>query len=297
MGDHHILVEKEKEVKAKMVKRTKLMATILVGLVTVLALALTVCADTDTADATLNVTNVAPVIVEVPAVSAVTLNSGTTKDVYIRFNVSDDNGADDINTTSAVALLTKGGETSRQNGVACDDSLAGSTWKFFNCTVTMQYYDGAGSWNINVSVSDNALNYAENTTETVTVNSLDSISLSIATIDFGAAAPGASDVDGTDLGVNNLGNTNYGTIQLTAYNLTDGGSNQIDASNFCANDIDDANSGCDALSHGSAQTITSALLNKGAGAQELVYSFVDLPAEVVSGSYSASSNWVVTASA
>lgn len=261
----------------------------------VVMMAMLVYADSQSTDATLTVTNEAPSIESVTPVSAVTLNAGTTKDVYILFNVSDPNGAGDINATASLASVTKAGEATRSSSGACGQENTGPNWIYFNCTVTMYYYDGSGSWAINVSIADNSSNTAFNDSETFTVNALDSITLGIATIDFGSAGPGVSDVAGTDLPVNNTGNTNYTTVQITGYDLVSG-INSIGAANFCGNDIDDANTGCDALVNATAQTITASTLPKGDNSVETLYTFVDVPGGQPSGSYSALSNWVITTS-
>jgi hypothetical protein len=254
-----------------------------------------VYADTGTTGATLTVSDQAPTIESVTGPGTVTLSAGTSVNTYTAINISDPNGFNDINLSSVSVTYSKVGETSRLNELPCENLSSVGNWIFINCTVPMYYYDGAGTWDIDVSVVDNAGNDPTDSTQTLTVNSLDSIALTIATIAFGTAAPGTSDVAGTDLGINNTGNNDYTTIQLTGYNMTSG-ANTLGVSNFCANDIDDANTGCDALSHGVAQTITGATLSAAESAQEILYSFADIPGGQLAGSYTASSDWVVTTS-
>lgn len=278
-----------------MEKKAGAKATFALAATMMLLYAFVVYADTDTTGATLTVSDQAPTIESVTGPGTVTLSAATTVDTFTVINISDPNGFSDINLTSINVTYSLAGETDRINNIPCENLSSSGNWIYVNCTVPMYYYDGAGNWDITVSVVDNQGNDPQDTSQTLTVNTLDSIALTISTIAFGTAAPGTADVAGTDLGVNNTGNVDYTVLQVTGYNLTDGGSSAIDASNFCVNDIDDANTGCDALSHGAAQTITSATLTAGDAAQELLYPYVDIPGGQLSGSYSASSDWVVTA--
>lgn len=274
--------------------KTKMIGLMLIA--TILSLALFVSADTGNTGATLEITNAAPTIIEVVDVPSVTLISNSTKVINVAFNASDANGLADINITTGTVTLTKSGETTRVSDVPCDTSVNGTNWALFNCSVTLYYYDGAGSWNINATVYDNAGSLAVNDSTSVTVNSLDSIVLSLSTIDFGSASPGVSDVGGDDVGIYNLGNTDYTVINVKGYNLTSG-ANSIAVTNFCVNDADDANTGCDALVEDTDVQVTGLTLTAASEAMSTMYDFVDIPALQEAGSYSASSNWVITATA
>jgi len=162
--------------------------------------------------------NTAPTIDWIQAIGSIDPIAGTAKEILFQVNLTDADGYADI--TNVAAIFTKTSETSREN-VSCSLDSSSGNLATFNCTITMQYYDGAGTWNIKVNVTDTTNPVVENTTETFTYNELLAMDLGANSLNFGSGAPGSFDLYTTDgLQLQNKGNVLISKFQVKGQNLT-----------------------------------------------------------------------------
>jgi len=151
----------------------------------------------------------------------------------------------------------------------------------------MWYFDGAGSWTINVSVADiGGPVTVTNDTETFTYNTLKAMKLSPSSITFGSVSLGQTDIAATDdpVTLNNTGNVDIasGNAKVKAYDLfgTTTTSEKIGADAFSVN-IADASEG-DAMINNTEVAITGSVLaagnhsvDDGSTGQELLYYYIE----------------------
>ncbi len=91
----------------------------------------------------------------------------------------------------------------------------------FQCSVGLLYYDEAGSWTINVSIRDNAGVYSQNISTSLTYNLLHSWTINDTTLNWASVSTSDTNIteDNSPLWINNTGNDEGLTINLTAYNI------------------------------------------------------------------------------
>ena len=148
-------------------------------------------------------------ILSVSYETPVTLNGGITKDIYILFDTS----SSSVNDTSAQVIITNGLE-SRTSSSCSNISTQ------FNCTITMQFYDSAGSWNINASIQDNSENWVENSSESFVVNALDYVTQNINYVEWTSLNPNTNDNEASNtITFTNGGNQDYPTCNIKAYDV------------------------------------------------------------------------------
>jgi len=246
---------------------------------------------TDTFSATITVTNAAPTVYFVDAGQSLTGSAATSAVVYVLFNVSDANGYDDVNISSAAVNITNGSTTLSSTGCVLF-SGSGQNARI-NCSVSLRYYDPAGTWTINASVKDNSTNFAQNFTQTLTVNALDAIDLVSASISF-SGSPGTTDIASSPTAqfVNNTGNRNYTSMNLTGYAFTSGAST-INVGNVTAN-VTNSVIG-QVLINNTEVLLGNSTLTYGVSATRSIYFFLDIPASQQSGSYTAQASWIIEA--
>ncbi len=149
------------------------------------------------------------------------LNAGpSSTTVTINFTASDADG--NLNITTASINFSKSDETTRTNS-SCylyegDSSLAN-----FTCTVTMWWWDSAGTWDIDANILDNSSNYISNGSTVFQVGETTGFELSPSPITWPNVAAGSSNTTSTNdpILLNNTGNKNISanTIQINATNL------------------------------------------------------------------------------
>lgn len=260
-----------------------------------LAISLAVYAGSDTHTTSFDVGNANPTITNVESVAAVDLNPGTTTDVYVLFNASDNNGYADLNFSSAQVVLSKAGESDRTSS-SCSAIANGTIESRINCTIAMQFYDDDGSWTINVSIADNAAALAYNDTTTVTVNALDDILLNDTAISCGSALASPSSDNGCDVfKITNRGNQNYASLNYTGYNFDDDltGTYVINVGNMSVNVTDSALG--QSLVDSAPITITDAVLPDGASSDEVIYPYIDIPSGMPADTFTATSDFTIEA--
>ncbi|MDO8511265.1 MAG: Ig-like domain-containing protein, partial [Nanoarchaeota archaeon] len=167
--------------------------------------------------------NAAPAVYWVAPVHSQSITEGGIAQIInISFNVSDANGKDDIDNSSAQIRINLVGETDRTNS-SCVASSSTSTTIQFNCTVGVWYFDGAGSWTINVSVRDKSSTYAENRSTTFELLSTTAMTMSPNALTWPTVELGRTNITANNdpIRINNTGNKNIavGGITVTGYNL------------------------------------------------------------------------------
>lgn len=260
-----------------------------IALITVPFIILTLAAGTDTFGAGAIIDNVAPVISWVNNTVSAAPDSGTSKIIQIRFNATDANTVSDFNDSTAQMNITYGA-TTRTSGNCTSAGLTG-TMDSWLCNISINYYDPPGAWNITAFIADNSGLTSTNTTSDFTMNTADYIDVVNASINF-TGAPGATDVGPQNIIINNLGNINYGQINVTAINLLNG-ANVLGAGNFSVNVTNSANG--QALSNNSKVQVTSANITRGAGSNEELFFYLDIPSTLATGTYSAPASWTIDA--
>ena len=243
----------------------------------------------------MNLGNSAPTVTSVVAPADITLNGGTTKTVYVDFTAEDTNGFADLNDSSATVVMTNGAESRTSTG--CAILSASGTTTQYNCTMTFQFYDSAGSWTVNASVSDLPGVSASNNTQASTVNALDFVEQDTSTMTWPSVTAGTNDNEASaPLVLTNGGNQNYATVQVKGYNATSG-ANVISADKFA---VDDATAQTTGQTYAVEDTYTTvptlALATHGASVTENAFFYVDLVSGLPSGTYTQASTWKVKVS-
>ena len=235
-----------------------------------------------------------PVINWVENISAVTLNGGTTKTFYVLFNASDSGSG--INVSTANLSVYKTGEITRYASLCNNNTYQNQ----FNCSVTMQFYDGAGVWSINASISDNSNNQISNSTQTFTVNALDYVSQDNSSISWSSVFSVTNDNEAdTPMILTNGGNQDYSNISIKSYNSTGIVEGQvIQAENFSVDALTGQTTGQTYMSDGNyVQPLDlTGLNNHGSSITESIYFYVDV-ASLKPDTYKSDTNWVIKCSA
>ena len=255
----------------------------------------------------LTISGRAPIIFDVnwtAAGASGNLVEGSSVLFNFTFNVSDPDGFTDINHNTAIMNITLG--AGQANGLANWNNTGCTTlsnystnYSFMSCLVRFNYYDNASSeWVINVSIEDSTGTKTVNDTYTAfTINSLTAMKLANAAINFSSVNVGTNDVAAdAPLIVNNTGNFQFNTINITAKNLIGRttASDTIGASNITVNTV--AAAGGTRVNSTASMTITGATLTNGApetgkGNMSLFF-YVDVPAGLSAQTYN-STNWEI----
>jgi hypothetical protein len=249
----------------------------------------------------MNVTigNVAPTIPEVYPVSAITLNGGTTKLVTILFNASDDNGYSDLDFATAQVSLSKIGEATRTSS-SCGATVNYTTISTISCDVTLQFYDGDGSWIINATIDDLASATAINDTTTATINALDYVTQDVTYVAWTTATLGIDDNEADNtITLTNGGNQAYPNFDITGQNATGQTfADVIDADKFSVDNETAKTSGQVYMISNTPVDVTSklSLNSKGASVTEEIFFYVDIPLGIVADSYLSDSAWAIQVS-
>ncbi|MBS3164121.1 right-handed parallel beta-helix repeat-containing protein [Candidatus Woesearchaeota archaeon] len=241
--------------------------------------------------------NAAPLIVDVNFTAADPLENGT-RSVFFSFNVSDTDGAGDLNhSTASVRILSNG---IWRNSSSCSQSNYSATETRYNCTVLFNYYDNSSAdWRVNASVRDNSSSLAFNDTLNFTYNSLSAMRLSLFTFDFGTLSLGQTAGSAANpLLANNTGNFDFAAINVTGYDLhgTSDRGYSIPAQNFTVNAS--ADSIGLPLTNGTSALIPSGTLPHGApggAANRSLWLYVVMPSGgIIAQGYNATELWSLT---
>jgi len=165
----------------------------------------------------------APQIVNVTNISTLTLTVGPGSTyINVNFSVSDSDGVANLNSTSGTINLTKEGSTSggRYN-TTCIQKAASGNLANYSCDVYMYWFDLAGGWYINTSITDLSNNIAYNDTNIFSVQSTTGFVAGPTPLSFGTINAGSTNNTATDiLLLNNTGNVNI-TNDNILINATD----------------------------------------------------------------------------
>lgn len=252
-------------------------------------------ANTSTFAVSLTIDNTAPTVYHVDAGQTDTPNEGTTKDAYIYFNASDINGASDIPASNAQVILNNSGATRTSSG--CTEVSSTGTDVRYNCTVTLNYYDDPGAWTINASVYDGGSEQAENTSQTFTYNTLYAIDTTVPTLTF-SGDPGQTGLSASNnpQRVRNRGNGDFTNLNLTAYDLTGAGT-YVGAGNLTANVTTSGAGLGNQMMNATPVALTGTIdLTHAENKNQTVYVYLDIPSGLTNGTFTSSSDWVITAS-
>ena len=257
----------------------------------------------------LNITvgNNAPTIPIVQSISAQNPTEDSVTSVRVNFTVNDADGYSNINTSSAKAYFQKSGQTTRSN-TSCVSYQSGGNQVNFTCLINMYYFDGSGSWTINVTGDDINSAHAENSSTTFTYNLLTAMKISPSSLTFPSISLTDTNTGATNnpITVNDTGNANNLNLNVTAYNLRgETTTNQyIYANNFT---VDNVTAGCSgvAMANATSVKITNQLssgnhtVNDGStGQKPLYFCLKGVPPTISSQSYSSSAygSWTIAAS-
>ena len=181
--------------------RGKIIAILVAGMV---AMALGIpMAMSDTATTSATVNNVAPEVTEVTVTpSSVTLNPcPDTTPIKVEASVSDDNGADDINTVNITALKDSNGNDASGNiteKLPVSMTYNSSTGKY-EATLNLKCTTPNGSYTVEVTATDSGGLTGTNT-GTFTVGITCALEIDFSSVNFGAIDPGSSsNVTGDDI--------------------------------------------------------------------------------------------------
>ena len=208
-------------------------------------------APTQTASLSITVGNNPPVIgnVTLDEADSITLTENGNKSFLFSFVAVDPEGLSNIVDGSAVANITRSGETTRHNNTFVYNTdggcrfanNVGTNGKNFSCTIGIVFYDGAGLWNISVMVNDSNGNFAQNTTKPFTIQESTNIALDQSSITFPSVTLNQNNVSASiNVTITNTGNDDISgrestgeTINITAITLVPStGTTFIPASNF-----------------------------------------------------------------
>ncbi len=145
---------------------------------------------------------------------------GSTVNVIFQVRVSDADGVSNIDDSSVQTQFTRGSTT--RSGSCVWQNDVDATTANYTCTVTMNYYDEAGDWNVEVTAQDQEANSAADSSEIFTYSELKAFSTPLApsSLSWPSLTPGASNQlsNNDPTTVTNTGNYR-GNIIITGYNL------------------------------------------------------------------------------
>lgn len=271
--------------------------------------------------------NAAPIINFVSNTSIITITEGgITTMTNITFNVTDANGIGDINNLSAKVRVSLAGEADRVNDSCTPYSSFGNTITF-NCSVNIWYFDGAGTWTVNVSIEDDSNTYAENRSGTFELLSTTSMTMSPAALTWPTLDLGQINMTSNNdpIIINNTGNKDIASGGVTAegYNLQGESvdTDFINVKNFTMS-VSNGTSDCTGIScfecanpsaifvNNSARTVGSANITAGnnsidaldssSGQETLFVCLRRVPLEIARQTYStagaATAQWIISVS-
>ena len=255
----------------------------------------------DFADITINVTapaNTAPQVTQVYNETITNFSSGPNEGpvptyVLINFTAYDAEGFIDLNMSSAYINFSLSGEAYRSS--SCTNAVNfSSTFSNFTCNVSMYWYDGSGSWNINASVNDISNLLGQNSSQNFFLGTTTGMTMSPTALTWASIIQGAANTEPNEnFTINNTGNDEL-HLEVNATNLRGEGVSTLAlwAGNFTAKNA----TGCEgtALVDHAFTNITSAILprgnftidNKTEGQEQLYICLETAGSELTAQSYS-----------
>lgn len=255
-------------------------------------------ATTGTFNVSLTISNSAPIVIWVNGSISESPTEGSTKVITVVFNVSDTNGASDINVSTANVTFNFSTEPVRGASNCVEQSSSGNVMTV-ECNITMNYYDLDGEWTINASIMDDSESYAQNLSETMTWGDLAAMTVTKSEMSF-SGSPGDTNLAPTENPqvINNTGNQDFVSVNITGYELQGETVDTvtIGAGNFTVNVSDSAAGLGDQIINDTSIQITDASLSRGAAATEDIYLRMDIPSGIIPQDYSAVELWEISVS-
>ena len=191
----------------------------------------------------------APVVKLNNATFSIDPADGSSVNILVSFNVTDEQGIGNINASKAIVNFTLGdpaiaqfraniSDVGTEFGTCVNGTHTTESIVQINCTVTMRYYDNSSSaWVINVSVADIDGLVGRNDTVTFTYNELSALAFPYVFLNFSSVFLGQQDVPSRHLILNNTGNDDFDEINVSGAALvgTTTSSETIAATVFFAN--------------------------------------------------------------
>lgn len=254
----------------------------------------------DDSAVTLQIDNVAPVIV---SVDAQTFDPGycVNTSIWSSFNVTDANGHSDINLTACYVNFTN--TTVTRQASSCVSVETGINWNYINCSGgEMHWGDNAGSnWQMVIYVEDNGSLSDTNDTTNMTYNLATNLNAT-STIYFGSLIPGTD--NNPHVGgyiIENCGNT-LAFSSITGVNVSDGAGHYISATKFSLSNSSSPGGVAEISLTESSQNFSKvggiAIPTVGVRQTWTLYHYVDIVLAQVTGTYNIGSMvWTARATA
>jgi hypothetical protein len=154
------------------------------------------------------------------------LNSGpSSTSVTIDFTAYHGAGSQNIDNASATMNFTKAGETTRINSSCRNITGLASNYMNFSCTITMWWWDGAGTWNAVAQVKDLNNNGVINSTASFSIGSTTGFERGPANLSWTTIGAGSTNSTSSNdpILLNNTGNAGIGVgsgnITINSTNL------------------------------------------------------------------------------
>jgi DNA-directed RNA polymerase specialized sigma24 family protein len=224
-----------------------------------------------------------------------------TRSITFNFTATDQEGASDINISTAQARFQLDGEVTRSNLSCVNWSQSGDDVNF-TCNISMWYFDKADTgWIINVTIKDNAGEGGENSSTNFSYTKFTGMKISPTSLEWPEVNLTDTNTSSNNdpLVINNTGNDEPLSINITALDLQGEQytSYYIYAANFTVENASDGCSGAaTAMSNDTSINVTSAILYRGnhslnynnatSGQEQLFFCLKEIPSENPAQSYS-----------
>lgn len=261
----------------------------------------------------ITVGNNAPQIISVSYIPAQQVTEAGVTYVTFYFSAYDQDGAVNLNGSSAAGYFQLTGEATRSNLSCVSVGSLDAFTTNYSCTVDVWYFDGAGSWTINATIYDINGAYAENSTTTFTLQETTAIVISPDALTWPTLS--VSDTNRTSnndpVVINNTANKDIDPNNVTVNAVSLQGqtvlSEYIYAENFTV-DIDTGGSPpaeCNGpyMINNTAvgivgATVPAGNLSAGQGQEDLYFCLTELPSTISAQTYSTQNTgpWTVSVS-
>ena len=214
--------------------------------------------------------------------------------VTVTFNVTDTDGAGNIDLTSAYANDT----TDSITNTSCEwGSFSDIDTKEIECQLSLYYYTAGGPKSIEVYVEDDEDNSDMNDTHGFTYNTIYVISLNLSTLDFGSMNINTSN-NPAPLRITNGGN---GIVDLSIKGSNmENGLSVLEIGNCTVDDDSTADEGGETGKNEMALTTSAQDYSPtgGLAVQGTLdwWFFLDVPLGLASGTYNSASSWEIVSS-
>ena len=260
-----------------------------------------------TTSVNITVGNAAPTVPFVYGNASYFPTEDTTTSITFNFTADDDDGAGNLNDSTAAAYFQRTGETTRSNTSCVQIGAAVSNSKNYTCTIDMWYFDEAATWTINATIQDINDAVGENSTTTFTYQLLTAMVLNPGALTWPSISLTTTDEGSNNdpVRLNNTGNDENLTINSTAFNLR--GETEITEFIFANNfTIGNATEGCTGFvttqSNATSLAVNGTELDRGnhsvndgtTGQEDLFFCLKGVP-DISAQSYSSSAygSWTV----